>query len=105
MLWRRHGTARHPADEGRKRQQRQPRPVGQPGWKAEQVEQHRGGEEQQHAHGAGGDGIRNRYVSPELSVAPPPGRTDQVVRLSEAIDGLRDGRGGVALLTGDGGVD
>ena len=54
--------------------------------------------------GADGDGIRNRYVSPDLSVAPPPGRPDEVARLSEAIDGLREGRGGVVLLTGDGGV-
>lgn len=56
--------------------------------------------------GGDGDGIRNRYVDlpGDLSVAPPPGRVDEIVRLSATLDDLVAGRGGVVLLAGDGGV-
>lgn len=56
--------------------------------------------------GADGDGIRNRYVDLHagLSLAPPPGRIDEIARLSAVLDGVREGGGGVALLTGEGGV-
>lgn len=38
------------------------------------------------------------------SVAPPPGRTTEVDRLADVLDALGENRGGVALVSGEGGV-
>lgn len=57
--------------------------------------------------GASGDGIRNHYVDvaeTDLAVAPPPGRRAEIGRLSSRLDAVAAGTGGVALISGEGGV-